>query len=223
MADDLADKAERQKKLEEHEKLLDRLDSDRELAWKKYAKIQSRLYKFFEWRGSLRSDEDADAVLDRVAEIVASGKKIEDILQFIPGVARKIFLEILRKEFAISSIEELPGDEDALPSPPKLVGIEEKIKEEKRLTCLDSCLDKLEREDRFLILLYHSAEEKGTKRARGERAKKNETNKEFRRYLAQFFGISVEALRVRACRIRGDVEKCVEGCLKSEGEVGASN
>jgi hypothetical protein len=66
------------------------------------------------------------------------------------------------------------------------------------LSCLDRCSEKLLSRDREIILRYYI----GSERAKIEN----------RRALAQELGISVNALAIRACRIRDKLEACVRGC-----------
>ena len=75
MDEDSAENSKRRRDLDAFEKFLDRLDTDRDVAWQKLAKIRTRLIKLFEWRNRPRPVEDADATLDRAAKIVASGRE----------------------------------------------------------------------------------------------------------------------------------------------------
>ena len=69
-----------------------------------------------------------------------------------------------------------------------------------REDCLRFCLQKLSEEKRELILGYY---------AKDKQAKINH-----RTEMAQRRGISVETLRVKACRIRRALEKCIVRCLE---------
>jgi DNA-directed RNA polymerase specialized sigma24 family protein len=71
---------------------------------------------------------------------------------------------------------------------------------EERLRCLDQCLEQLAPEARHLILEYYEA--------RGQQKIDN------RRRLAVELQISPSALRLRAQRIREQLEKCVRSRLK---------
>jgi DNA-directed RNA polymerase specialized sigma24 family protein len=66
--------------------------------------------------------------------------------------------------------------------------------------CLDKCLEKLTARNRDLILEYYRDEETG--------------KIEHRKALASRLGIGLNALRIRAHRIRGNVETCVFECLE---------
>jgi DNA-directed RNA polymerase specialized sigma24 family protein len=69
---------------------------------------------------------------------------------------------------------------------------------EQRLECLDRCLGQLEPAQRDLIVEYY----RGTGRQKIEA----------RRNLAARLGISMNALSIRASRIRDALERCVEAC-----------
>jgi DNA-directed RNA polymerase specialized sigma24 family protein len=79
-------------------------------------------------------------------------------------------------------------------------GEREALKEQ-RLECLDRCLSKLKPEQRELAIEYY----RDAKRERIER----------RRALAERLHITMNALGVRACRIRNALETCVDACCKN--------
>jgi hypothetical protein len=69
--------------------------------------------------------------------------------------------------------------------------------EEPRLDCLRRCLDRLSPEERQLLLDYHGAEDRIRVRQR----------------LAESFGNSLNALRIKVHRLRQKVEECLADCL----------
>jgi len=69
---------------------------------------------------------------------------------------------------------------------------------EQRLECLDSCLQALRQDQRELAIDYY--------RDAGQQ------KIERRREIAARMGISMNALGIRACRIRNTLEACVETC-----------
>ena len=75
----------------------------------------------------------------------------------------------------------------------------EQREKERLIECLNLCLQKLTPESLHLITLYHQGEEALDKARRKE--------------LAQSLGIPLNALRIRAYRIRVEIEDCVEKCL----------
>ena len=90
----------------------------------------------------------------------------------------------------------LSDDADRLHAPQP-----EPYTQEQRLDCLEHCLQGLPPKDRDLIGGYYQ----------GETSVKIHN----RRSLAAKLGVPLNALRIRALRIRERLEACVEGCLKA--------
>src|SRR5262249_30866670 len=78
---------------------------------------------------------------------------------------------------------------------------EAKLKE-RMLACLESCTGKLDPASRDLIIRYYHGKER--------------VKIENRRQMAADLGISVNALSIRACRIRDKLEDCVKKCAERE-------
>ena len=165
--------------------LLDWLDPDREQAALKYEKIRHSLIKIFTGRGCVEPEDLADETINRVARKL---KEIEkdfsgDRARYFFGVANKVHLEYLRRK---PPQPILPPSSD-----PDLIELQYK--------CLESCIHRLSKEDREL-LLYHRAE--------------GQTASEFRKSLAKKLGIGPNALRIRVYRIRMILKDCVEKCVE---------
>jgi DNA-directed RNA polymerase specialized sigma24 family protein len=175
-------------------RLLQFLDSDREIAGRKYEQIQRKLVRFFEWQACSGAEELADATIDRVIRRLVEGEEIRatDPTVYFYGVARNVAREWskVHKE-QTPSPEQRPPERGAWPS--RLEDVEQ------RSRCLDHCLGQLSPEARHLILEYYEA--------RGQERIEN------RQRLAGNLQISQSALRLRAQRIREHLEKCVRGCL----------
>src|SRR5205807_10406233 len=73
---------------------------------------------------------------------------------------------------------------------------------EQRLECLDGCVKNLPPSQLLLITQYHQGEG-GAKIAR-------------RNELAARLNIPLNALRIRAYRIRGELETCISECVKRQ-------
>jgi DNA-directed RNA polymerase specialized sigma24 family protein len=167
---------------------LGNLDSDRELAGQKYEAIRTRLVKFFEWRACQFADDLADRTLDRVVRKVDSGEQINDYFNYTYAVARLVYMENLRQENKQQAvINNLPVKID----PPD---------ENPQLNCLESCLEKLTEKSRAMILHYYRDDK--------------QAKIDYRKKLAETFGISLNALRIKTLRIRTRLEECVFKCLK---------
>ncbi|MEP6850061.1 MAG: hypothetical protein ABI999_14475, partial [Acidobacteriota bacterium] len=71
---------------------------------------------------------------------------------------------------------------------------------EKMLNCLDHCTSNLDEPSRDIIIRYYHGKER--------------EKIDNRRAMAESLGISVNALSIRACRIRDKLEACVGNCAK---------
>ena len=176
------------------DKLLVCLASDRNEAGVQFEVIRSKLVRFFEWRSVLTPDEYADETLDRVARRIDEGQEVNNLRGYIYGVARMVLKEEIReREREFVPLDEI-GDRipEEPPAPPE---------PEAREVCFDRCLDKLAPESKSLILDYYQEE---------RRAKI-----ELRQQLAERLRIPPNALRIRAHRIRINLEKCIINCLQA--------
>jgi len=167
------------------DQLLSWLNPDRERAAERYEWIRKRLSKIFVSRGSPVPDDLADATINRVA------KKLPEIRLTYQGDPAHYF-------YRVSSFIWLEqGRKDRLPA---VVPVHPKYDEadERDLRCLETCLDKLPASDRHLVIGYYKEE----KHAKIEHRKK----------LAEQAGLALNALRIRACRIRASLFECVQLC-----------
>ncbi len=166
--------------------LLSWLDPDREPAATKYEAIRKRLVRVFTNRGSLDAEELADETIDRVARKLAdlAGTYSGDPVLYFYGVARNVFHESHKRKPATLVSRD--------PPPAREEGHESR--------CLEQCMDELPPETRKLILSYY--EDAG----RGKIAS--------RKTLAGELGVDMNALRIRACRVRARLEACVRRCVK---------
>jgi len=178
--------------------LLDWLDADRDRAGSKYEEIRLRLIKIFTCRGCSEAEELADETINRVTsrvvEVAADYKG--DPAHYFYGVSHKVHQEYLRKLPA----QQIDPETDAVASssiaPP--VSLADDIESEYQ--CLESCLDHLSTANRDLVVRYYQQERKA--------------KIEHRKRLATEFGIAVNALRIRAHRIRLELQRCVQDCLQ---------
>ena len=174
------------------DKLLAWLNEDRDLAAEKYETIRLRLTKIFYARGCREAEELADDTIERVTkkvDSVAENYEGDPALYFY-GVAKNVFLEQTRKPVANELPPNLQNEPDES-TPDEL---------EARDRCLEKCLKKLSEEESKFILKYYKS----------EKAQKIENRKK----MMQKLDITVEALRVRAFRIREKLQKCVFQCIE---------
>jgi len=162
------------------------LDPDRERAGSRYEAIRLRLIKIFTCRGCAEAEDLADETINRVAAKVAdlAPGYQGDPALYFYGVANKVFLEYLRRRPVIEAPPLREASEDI----------------EAEYACLERCMEQLPPESRRLVLEYYQEE---------KRAKINR-----RRKLAEELGIAVNALRIRAHRIRQQLQQCVQVCLE---------
>ena len=192
---------------EAFERLLASLDANREHAGLKYENLRRKLIEFFEARGSRSPSDDADEAINRVARKVEEGESVQDLNRYFYGVARLLFMETLRAR----EIE--PIALDLAPAPPIAADYEEherhRREQERRLECFEVCLTTLPAENRVFIVEYYR-EEKGVKI-------------EQRKRQAEELNMSLNALRLRASRIRRELGNCVNSCLaRSRGTTNQS-
>ena len=186
--------------------LLDRLDADPAVAAEKYETIRMKLVHLLQWRGCAESyaDELADRTLDRVAAKLADGEKVENVSAFAAAVARFILLEHSRKN-RIDAV----GDD--LPETPVEIDMSFLDDPDERMQCLRRCIaTKFTDDEKRLVISYYDTDA-------------DEKTKTARRRLAESFGLTMNAIKVRACRLRMRLEACINDCVartasKSNGE-----
>ncbi|HKQ74843.1 MAG TPA: hypothetical protein VJ810_14210 [Blastocatellia bacterium] len=189
--------------------LLAFLGRDRESAALAYNDFRRALFTFFAVRGGANPDEMADETINRVARRLSEGAQItaENPSSYFYAVAYNVWRESLAKGNVLISL----GDEDpsqsiltesAQATPYDLMlDAREKIESEVRSQCLVKCLDKLDPEDRELIVSYYRF-------SGGEKI-------ENRKRLAASLGISGNTLRQKVARLRSALAECVIICQRS--------
>ena len=175
---------------EAFDKLLHSLDAERERAGSIYQETRSNLIRFFEWRGCPFPEDHADETINRVARRIREGEDVRDVPKYFFGVARLLFLEIQKaRARELNALNNLP---DAEPS--------SHDSDEARLDCLRQCLGGISANQRDLIIGYYE----------GEKSNKIKN----RQILSERLRIPIGTLRMRALRLREQLEMCVENCLK---------
>lgn len=175
------------------EALLAALGPDAESAAAAYERIRDRLTRLFQWRGCREPEALVDETFDRVARRLEGGLEIhsEDPYRYFVGVAHRVFHEILRAEArerrALRDLRHQPE--------PRTLDDADRL----RLDCLDRCLAELGDDRRWILRFY-----------RGEKGEKIRN----RKALAEELGITANALRIRAHRLRARLETCVRGCIR---------
>jgi DNA-directed RNA polymerase specialized sigma24 family protein len=180
-------------------RLLQWLDEGSDSRGERYLEMRRRLVAYFDRRNRPAPDALADETLDRVSRTLEeSGSiKVTPPARYCYVVARFVLLEDIRRGH-----RDVPYDE-ARPVPHHTrsagaVAAEERT--ERSLDCLSTCLANLKAADRELIVEYYQ----DAKQQRIDR----------RRELAGRLGITMNALGIRAFRLRASLEACVTGCRK---------
>ena len=177
---------------EAFDRLLTSLGEDLESAGEQYLEIRSNLVRFFEWRACRFPEDHADETINRVAKRLVEGEKIFNPASYCLGIARLLLLEINRERVRQQqALSELPGS---------MFTSNQYDQPEARIDCLRECLQELSSENRELILQYYN----GEKRAKIDS----------RRKLAERLGVPIHTLRMRALRIRENLQRAVENCPK---------
>jgi len=186
------------------DRLLAQLDPDRRRAGERYEQIRQKLTKFFQWRGCATPEEYADRTIDRVARRIGEGAEIHahDAYLFFHGVAINVLREHWKEaqKAQLKPLDDLPASQTAAIASESGEAESERVEQEHRLECLDGCVQRLPAQQLILITQYHQGEG-GAKIAR-------------RNELAKQLNIPLNALRIRAFRIRGELESCVSDCAR---------
>jgi DNA-directed RNA polymerase specialized sigma24 family protein len=193
---------------EAFDRLLAELHPDSERAGQRYEKIRQKLVKMFQWRGCLMAEECADETFNRVAQKIFEGTRLwgDDPYSYFHGVALNVLREYWRSPERMAETMEEMTPAQALSANPEELWLRkmEQMEKERLLECLNGCLQTLPRESFHLITSYHQGEEG--------------LNKVRRKELAEALGIPLNALRIRAYRIRIAIEECVEHCRERGSE-----
>jgi RNA polymerase sigma factor (sigma-70 family) len=174
------------------DRFLSRLNQDREQAGQEYERVRGRLILYFQCREIVQAEDCADEAINRVILKLETDHQIRDLVTYIFGVARLILLENHRSQQRHQVIED-----EHIVSP---ISSDEDDELQRHMDCLRRCLQGLPADDRDLITQYYQEQ---------KRAKIN-----LRQELAQRFEIDLNALRVRAYRLRNSLQKCVRKCVQ---------
>lgn len=182
-------------------RLLTWLDGGIDSQGQKYEEMRNRLVAFFDRKNCHAPDDLADETLNRVMKWLEEHNRSYDDepAKICYNTARFVFHESLRKP------EHLSADISELPKPPavdprQLTALEEEAEaKEKRLSCLQTCSQKLPTDDRELIVRYYYGEQR--------------VKLDNRKALAAERGMTANALNIKACRIRDKLRACVTTCV----------
>ncbi|MBD0369484.1 MAG: hypothetical protein ICV60_01415 [Pyrinomonadaceae bacterium] len=176
---------------ESFEALLAWLDPCRDVAGQKYENIRKGLIKFFIARGCSDAEHLADLTINRVINKLPEIRTgyVGEPAKYFHGVARKVVLEDRRRK------------EIAAEAPAAVVPVSQETYTSIEYDCLNKCLGKLAMEQRELVLDYYGHDKR----------LKISSHKQ----LSEETGLSATALRVKVHRIRVNLQKCVNECVRN--------
>lgn len=180
-------KKERSPTQEEFDKLFHWFHPDRNIAAEDLAKLQNRLVQIFTGRHCVDADELAYEVINRVAV------RIDIVVDKYPSAASccLAFVENVHREWIRDQKIKNDAREPPKPRPP------DELEREDR--CLTKCLNELNESERDLFVRYFQGEGRDRINARDK--------------LAQELGLTANALRIKAHRLRKRLRLCIEKCL----------
>ena len=189
-------------------RLLVWLDDGVDSHGERYLEMRRRLVAYFDRRHRQAADDLTDETFNRIARTLeqTGAIAVTPPARYCYVVARFVLLEDFRRDRKQVPLDEprlielsqahasTPGEHD-----------ERMALQEERLDRLDRCLQELRPDQRELAIEYY----RDAKRQRIDR----------RRELADRFGISMNALGIRACRIREALMNCLEGRRNGRRQV----
>ena len=182
------------------DRLLIWLDEDRDLAGAKYEDIRIRLIKIFLRKGCNIPEELADETINRVARKLIEIEKdyVGDRALYFYGVASNVFREYVKKRWNTTTVpERWSAAVVSTPDQPEVI--------EANHRCLEKCLEWLDASNREFIIQYYTEERRARILAR--------------KALAAKLGSNVNTLRMRAFRIKSNLQKCVLDCIAVDGSA----
>jgi RNA polymerase sigma factor (sigma-70 family) len=187
------------------DEILEWLNPNREVAATMYVQLRHDVARIFLWNRCSDPEGLTDEVFDRVARKVHNLRQTYngDPRLFFYGVARNLVKETAKKVKTYASFDDASVK---LRARAQVDVDEEEESAQAREHCLQRCLNRLNNEQRRLILEYYAMDEAG--------------KISHRLRIARQLGLSIETLRVRVYRIRVTLEGCIERCLDSKGIKG---
>ena len=176
------------------------LDPDVVEAGRQYERLRQKLIRLFEWRGCRFAEDLADESINRVIRRLEGGLALDggDVPRYSGGVAHRVFLEHVRE---VRRAQPRPADAER---PPWVAGKHETT--DLRLVCLERGLDRLSPSEKDLVLRYYAADPA--------------TRIQNRKDLARELGIEANNLRIRVFRLRGKLERWINGNMGSTADRG---
>jgi RNA polymerase sigma factor (sigma-70 family) len=179
------------------ERLLEWLDDGVDSYGERYLEMRRRLISYFDRRNRPFADDLADETLNRIAKTLERGDviAIRPQARYCYVVARFVLLEDIRRGRRLVAVDQswLGDDESSVAGRRAAALHDERSTDiDERLESLDQCLQELTSEQRALIVDYYRDDGREKISRRAEMAKR--------------LGISINALSIRAHRLRTMLE-----------------
>jgi DNA-directed RNA polymerase specialized sigma24 family protein len=180
------------------------LHPDPARAGEHYERLRRTLVDFFRWRDDWSPEDLADDVLNRIASQLERGTEIRYSRAYACEVARRVHLEQRQRPDRRTVPLDTQPDPEAHDGDPYSVIERDRAERDlaRRCAYAQRCLDALPQDSRALFLAYHHGQ--GRRRIDARRA------------LAARHGLSMNALRIRVCRIADALSACVDAWLQGE-------
>jgi len=180
------------------DRLLAMLDPDRIRAGDLYERLRVKLMFMFESRGCPFPADLTDATFDRVAQIL---ERNEETIRDVVGYVCRVAQFMLKEDYRAPTRKWVPIDSLPLTGHPvRSSCVEDDSAQRERIyEAFVDCLDRLAASERALVTEYYQGEKRAKKDARVQ--------------LAQSLGITMNALSLRAFRIRRTLQACINGRL----------
>ena len=184
-------------------RLLTWLDDGGDSRGERYLEVRRRLVAYFDRKNRPAPDSLADETLNRISRTLEKSGAIatKPPMRYCYVVARFVLLEDLRRERRHVRFDDVRHTNVVTWPASRYADDGAAFAQERRLDCLDRCLRKLKPEQQNLIVDYYG----DARRQRIDR----------RRDLATRLGITMNALGIRAWRIRATLENCVGACCRN--------
>src|SRR5262245_667332 len=186
--------------------LLAFLGHDLESAGQAYIELRRALFTYFAVRGIASPDEMADETINRGARRLSEGAEVtaENPSSYFYGIAYNVWRESLASSNVLIPLADYDPTPSTQTTPYELIiNASERVESEIRYECLEKCLNRLDPEERELIISYYQF-------SGGEKI-------ENRKRLARRLGLSGNTLRQKVARSRSKLAECVNDCQRSRG------
>jgi DNA-directed RNA polymerase specialized sigma24 family protein len=182
-------------------RLLEWVDNGVDSQGDTYIEMRRRLVSYFDRRNRRAADDLADETLNRIGRTLEKDGAIAITppARYCYTVAKFVLLEDFRREHKQLRLDDKVWSSDVATAGARRLEPEDSLEtQEQRLECLERSLQRLNPNQRALVIEYY----RDARRQKIER----------RRDMAKRLGITMNALSIRVSRIRTALEASVEAC-----------